>query len=293
MLPESKQGRVVVEELRARLAATATRLALYAILVATAAWAAFPLIWMAVSSLKTPAELVRLPPVWWPSSPSLDAYRTVFEVLPYGRSLINSILIAGGDTLAILITSIMAGFVFAKYEFRGREQLFIAVLATMFVPVIVTVVPLFHVVQTLGLADSYAGVMLPQLANAFGIFLMRQFIRGIPDELIDAARVDGASEWTVLWRVVVPLLGPAIATLGLFAFVYHWNSFLWPLTILQSPEKFTVVVAMSQLLNYTSSIELQNVVMAGALVSILPNVLLFVLLQRFFVSSLAQAGIKG
>lgn len=278
---------------RGTLKGAAVRLILYGVLVVTVAWASFPLFWMVASSLKQPAELVRLPPIWWPAQPSLDAYRTVFEVLPYGRSLLNSVIIAGGDTLAILVTSVMAGYVFAKYEFAGRDVLFVAVLATMFVPTIVTVVPLFHVIQALGLADSYAGVMLPQLANAFGIFLMRQFIRGIPDELIDAARVDGASEWTVLWRVVVPLLGPALATLGLFAFVYQWNSFLWPLTVLQSPEKFTVVLSMSQLLNYTSSIEFQNVVMAGALVGILPNVVLFAFLQRFFVASLAQAGIKG
>src|SRR6266480_4653740 len=121
-------------------------------------------------------------------------------------------------------------------------------------------------------------------ANPFGIFLMRQFIRGVPDELLDAARVDGASEWTVLWRVVTPLLVPAVATLVLFAFVFQWNSFLWPLTVLQSDDKFTVVLAMSRLLSYTSSIQFQNVVMAGAVISVLPNMILFLFLQRYFVA---------
>ena len=269
------------------------RTAQYALLLITALVALFPLYWMVASSLKSANELTALPPTWLPAQPSTAAYETVFSVIPYAQAFLNSFVIAAGDTLAIVVTSIMAGYVFAKYEFRGRDALFYAVLATMFVPTIVTLVPLFHVMQAFGLVDSYAGVMLPQLANAFGIFLMRQFIRGIPDELIDAARVDGASEWRVLWRIVAPLLTPAVATLVLFAFIFQWNSFLWPLTILQSEDKYTVVLAMSRLLSYTSSIQFQNVVMAGAVISVLPNMILFVFLQRFFVVGLAQSGLKG
>ncbi len=269
------------------------RAAQYALLVATALAAVFPVYWMVASSLKSPDELTALPPTWLPTHASIEAYRTVFSVIPYAQAFLNSFVIAAGDTVAIVVTSIMAGYVFAKYEFRGRDVIFYAVLATMFVPTIVTLVPLYHVMQSLGLVDSYPGVMLPQLANAFGIFLMRQFIRGVPDEFIDAARVDGASEWRVLWTIVTPLLTPAVATLVLFAFVYQWNSFLWPLTILQSDQKFTIVLAMSRLLSYTSSIQFQNVVMAGAVISILPNTLLFLFLQRFFIAGLAQSGIKG
>jgi multiple sugar transport system permease protein len=248
---------------------------------------------MIASSLKAPDELTRLPPTWLPAHPNLDAFGTVFSVIPYAQAFLNSFIIAAGDTVAIVVTSVMAGFVFAKYRFRGRDLLFYAVLGTMFVPTIVTIVPTFHVIQALGLVDSLFGVMLPQLANAFGIFLMRQFIAGVPDELLDAARVDGASEWTVLWRVVTPLLVPAVATLVLFAFVFQWNSFLWPLTVLQSEDKFTVVLAMSRLLSYTSSIQFQNVVMAGAVISVLPNMILFLFLQRYFVSSLARTGLTG
>lgn len=269
------------------------RLLGYALLTVMAGFVLLPLYWMAASSLKSPDEVGRLPPIWWSANPTLGAFEQVFSVIPYGQAFLNSFVIAAGDTLAIVVTSIMAGYVFAKYRFRGRDALFLAVLATMFVPTIVTLVPLFWVIQTLGLVDSYPGVMLPQLANAFGIFLMRQFIGGLPDELIDAARVDGASEWTVLWRIVAPLLRPAVATLVLFAFVYQWNSLLWPLTVLQSSEKFTIVLALSRLLSYTSSIQFQNVVMAGALVSVVPNLLLFVFLQRFFVTSLARSGIRG
>ncbi len=283
----------VAAQRRARFSRLTLVVGQYILLTVASFVALFPLLWMVASSLKTPAELQVLPPVWVPAHPNLDAFGTVFSVIPYGQAFLNSFVIATGDTVAIVLTSIMAGFVFAKYEFRGRDLLFYAVLATMFVPTIVTLVPLFHVIQAMDLVDSYPGVMLPQLANAFGIFLMRQFIRGVPDELLDAARVDGASEWTVLWRIISPLLVPAVATLVLFAFVYQWNSFLWPLTILQSQDKFTVVLAMSRLLSYTSSIQFQNVVMAGAVISILPNTILFLFLQRFFIAGLAQTGIKG
>jgi multiple sugar transport system permease protein len=271
----------------------ALRFTQYGLLLAVGLATLFPLYWMIASSLKAPDELTRLPPTWVPAHPNLNAFGTVFSVIPYGQAFLNSFIIAAGDTAAIVVTSVMAGFVFAKYRFRGRDLLFYAVLGTMFVPIVVTIVPTFHVIQALGLVDTVFGVMLPQLANAFGIFLMRQFIRGVPDELLDAARVDGASEWTVLWRVVTPLLVPAVATLVLFAFVYQWNSFLWPLTVLQSEDKFTVVLAMSRLLSYTSSIQFQNVVMAGALISVLPNMILFLFLQRYFVASLARTGLTG
>ncbi|MDT3683260.1 MAG: carbohydrate ABC transporter permease [Truepera sp.] len=253
----------------------------------------FPLFWMVASSFKTPQELQALPPVWLPSSIDFSAYARAFSTVPFARSFLNSFVIAGGSTLGILITSIMAGYVFAKLRFRGRNELFALVLSTMFLPPIVMLVPLYKIVQSLGLVDTLAGVMLPNIANAFGIFLMRQFIAGIPDELLESARLDGASEWTNLWRIVFPLLGPAIAALVVFAFTFHWNSFLWPLTVLQSPDQQTVVLALNRLVSYTSAIKFQNVVMAGAVISVLPNVLLFVFLQRYFIAGIAHTGSKG
>jgi len=293
MHSSSVRGADLQARMPANLRRFAVRFGQYSLLVLVGLATLFPLYWMIASSLKAPDELTRLPPTWFPAHPNLDAFGTVFSVIPYAQAFLNSFIIAAGDTVAIVGTSVMAGFVFAKYRFRGRDLLFYAVLGTMFVPTIVTIVPTFHVIQALGLVDTLFGVMLPQLANAFGIFLMRQFIRGVPDELLDAARVDGASEWTVLWRVVTPLLVPAVATLVLFAFVFQWNSFLWPLTVLQSDDKFTVVLAMSRLLSYTSSIQFQNVVMAGAVISVLPNMILFLFLQRYFVASLARTGLTG
>lgn len=253
----------------------------------------FPLFWMVASSFKTAEELQALPPMWLPSSVGLEAYERAFSTVPFARSFLNSFVIAGGTTLGIIVTSVMAGYVFAKLRFRGRETLFAVVLATMFLPPIVMLVPLFKVIQSLGLVDSLAGVMLPNLANAFGIFLMRQFIAGVPDELLESARLDGATEWGSLWRIVFPLLGPAIAALAVFAFTFHWNSFLWPLTVLQSPESQTVVLALNRLVSYTSAIRFQNVVMAGAVISVLPNIVLFLFLQRYFIAGISQTGLKG
>lgn len=272
---------------------TPARAVQYGLMIVAAVFAVFPLYWMLASSLKPAAELQQLPPTWWPTQPILDAYSAVFQVIPFARAIANSLIIAGGTTLGIVVTSLMAGYVFAKYRFRGREVLFFAVLATMFVPPIVLLVPLYRMMQGLGLVDTHLGVMLPFLANAFGIFLMRQFIAGVPDELIDAARIDGASEAAVLFRIVAPLVAPGLAVLILFAFVFHWNSFLWPLTMLQSQDMQTVVLAMNSLMSYTTSVRFQNVVMAGATISILPSVLLFVVLGRYFVRGILQTGLRG
>jgi multiple sugar transport system permease protein len=253
----------------------------------------FPLYWMVISSLKGPQELQKIPPTWFPTDPSFGAFSTVFRVVPFGHAFLNSFLIAGTATLSVLVTSVMAGYVFAKYRFRGRDVIFWLVVATMFMPPIVTLVPLYWLVTTMGLADSYLGVVLPWLANAFGIFLMRQFMADVPDEIIDAARVDGANELRIVWQVVTPLLRPAVITLGVFAFVYYWNNFLWPLSILQSDTKFPVVLALSRLLSYSTSVQYQNVVMAGALIASLPTIVVFLLAQRVFVQGIARTGVKG
>lgn len=271
-----------------RFARSATRLGL----LVAAVFPLFPLYWMAISSLKSPEELSQVPPSWWPRALTFEAYSTVFEVVPFGRAFANSLIIAGLGTLSVLVTSVAAGYVFAKYRFPGRDALFWTLVATMFLPPIVTLVPLYWMVSSLGLSDSYLGVLLPWLANPFGIFLMRQFCADVPDELIDAARVDGAGELRILVRVVLPLLLPAVVTLGVFAFVYYWNSFLWPLSILQSDTRFPVVLALSQLLSYASSVRYQSVVMAGALVASIPTIIVFLLAQRVFIQNIARTGVR-
>ncbi|UVK44144.1 carbohydrate ABC transporter permease [Mesorhizobium sp. AR07] len=267
-------------------------LATLMLLVAVAS--AFPLVWMVLSSLKTPAESMQVPPVWIPRTPSLDAYEKVSGVVNVGRSMWNSLVIASITTAGILITSMMAGYAFAKYHFPARSLLFSVLIATMFLPPIVTLIPLYRLVGSIGLNASLAGIIVPNLANAFGIFLMRQFISGVPDDLIDAARMDGASELLILFKIVAPSVAPAIAALALFAFVYHWNSYLWPLTVLQgNADAYPIVISLSRLLSYNRGAVNTGLVMAGATLAVLPPLLLFVFLQRFFVDSIVGSAIKG
>jgi len=279
---------------RPRMTLTPGRALLTLTIIVVAVIAAFPLAWMILTSLKTPQETMQVPPVWLPSSPNLDAYAQVADVVELGRSFVNSAIIAVVTTTAIILTSLMAGYAFAKYQFKHRELLFAILIATMFLPPIVTLIPLYRITGYLGLNGSLAGVLVPNLANAFGIFLMRQFIKGVPDELIEAARVDGASEMRVLFQIVAPAVLPAIAALTLFAFVYHWNSYLWPLTVLQgNSDAYPIVISLSRLLSYNRGAMNTGLVMAGATLAVLPPVLLFVILQRFFVDSVVSSGVKG
>ncbi|MDB5587285.1 MAG: transporter permease [Devosia sp.] len=264
------------------------------LIIFVAVVAAFPMAWMVLSSLKTPQESMQTPPVWFPATPNLDAYVQVADVVSLGQSFLNSAVIAVITTAAILLTSLMAGYAFAKYTFRGRDALFAVLIAAMFLPPIVTLIPLYRITGYLGLNASLFGVIVPNLANAFGIFLMRQYIKGVPDDMIDAARVDGASEMRILFKVVAPSVMPAIAALTLFAFVYHWNSYLWPLTVLQGKtEQYPIVISLSRLLSYNRGAMNTGLVMAGATLAVLPPVVLFVFLQRFFVDSIVSSGVKG
>ena len=288
----SLRSAVPTRQPRVRIDVAAAGLRLAIVIVAVIA--AFPLVWMVLSSFKTPAESMQVPPVWLPATPSLDAYAEVADVINAGRSFWNSAVIATVTTAGILITSLMAGYAFAKYRFRGRDALFAVLIATMFLPPIVTLIPLYRLVTAIGLNASLLGVIVPHLANAFGIFLMRQFIAGVPDDLIDAARVDGASELRIVFSVVAPSVVPALAALTLFAFVYHWNTYLWPLTVLQgNSDDYPIVISLSRLLSYNRGAMNTHLVMAGATLAVLPPLVMFVLLQRFFVDSIVSSGVKG
>lgn len=269
------------------------RVVLYALLAVVAVIPLFPLYWLVISAFKTPAEFSQIPPTWFPAEPTLSPLITAFTEVPFAQSMLNSLIIAGGSTISVIITSVLAGYVFAKHTFRGRDALFYTVVATMFLPPVVTLVPLYYLVTSMGLDDSYLGVMLPWLANAFGIFLMRQFISDVPDEIIEAARVDGAGEFRIVWQFVVPMLKPAVVTLAVFMFVYSWNNFIWPLSILKSEALYPVVLTINRLMSYTMSFEYQNVVIAGALVASLPTLLVFLVAQRVFVQGIASSGVKG
>ncbi|HEV8631901.1 MAG TPA: carbohydrate ABC transporter permease, partial [Thermoanaerobaculia bacterium] len=216
-------------------------------LLLLAAATALPLLWMVSASLMPTGEALSLPPRLLPSRPTLAHYVDLFARLAIGRSLANTLLLASLITTVSLLCNSMAGYAFAKLRFRGRTRLFTLLLATLVVPPQVTVLPLFLEIRGLGLVNSFAGVLVAAIATVFGIFLVRQFALGIPDELLDAARLDGASELRIYWTIVVPLLRPILVTLGVFTFLASWNDFMWPLIVLTDESKYTLPLAIANL----------------------------------------------
>jgi multiple sugar transport system permease protein len=170
---------------------------------------------------------------------------------------------------------------------------FLAVLSSMMVPFFVLLIPVYYIIKKLGWLDSYQGLIVPNLVTAFGVFLMRQFIMTIPDEFIDAARIDGAGEFWIFWRIIVPLVKPALSALGIFAFIYQWENFLWPLLILQTPSMFTVPIGLNSLRSYADAQQNANLLMAGSVLAVVPSVIVFLLLQRQFVRGISMSGLKG
>jgi multiple sugar transport system permease protein len=251
-----------------------------------------PFLWMVFGSVKSPDELLRTPPTWWPKAPTLDNYRRLFDELNFPRYFLNSTIIAGVTTLCNVLFCSMVGYALAKLRFVGRDKLFAVILGTMMVPGGVTLIPLFVLLSKLNLVNTLAGVILPGVVTAFGVFLMRQFMLGIPDELLDAARVDGAGEFRIFWQVVLPLATPALATLGILTFLGSWNNFLLPLIVLTDDAKFNLPVALATFAIGQHSSD-NGMLMAGSLVIILPVLVVFIALQRYFTQGIAMTGLKG
>jgi multiple sugar transport system permease protein len=276
-----------------RIRHSARRAAIYALLIVGAMPMAFPFYYMIASSLMTPDELIQVPITWWPHNPQWQIYARVWTVIPFARMFVNSLFVTVAITLGILLTSSLAGFGFAKYHFKGRDVAFMALLSSMMVPFFVLLIPIYYIIKELGWIDSYQGLIVPNMVTAFGVFLMRQFIMGIPDELIDAARIDGAGELRIYWGIILPLVRPALSALGIFAFIYQWENFLWPLLIIQSPSMYTVPIGLNSLRSYADTQQNANLLMAGSVLAIVPSVVVFLLLQRQFVRGIAFGGIKG
>jgi multiple sugar transport system permease protein len=252
---------------------------------------ATPFVWMVLSSFKTTQELRREPSRWIPDEPTLENYRELFDRLDFPRYFFNSTFVALAVTAGNLLFCSMMGYALAKLEFPGKRVLFAVVLATLMIPGVVTLVPLFVLVSNLNLTNTYPGLILPTVAGAFGVFLMRQFMLGIPDDLLDAARVDGAGEYRIFLRVVLPLCGPVLATLGVLTFLTSWNNFLWPLVVATSEDMYTLPVALAlfSIGQQESNVALQ---MAGATVAVLPVVILFFATQRYIIQGIATTGLK-
>ena len=265
---------------------------IYAILVLGLIAMIGPFLWMLLGSLKTQRELLQATPTWLPENPTTDNYTRLFDRLDFPRYFWNSTLIAVLITLSNLVFCSMMGYALAKLHFFGRDKLFLLVLGTMLVPGSVTLVPLFVLMSKLNLVDNIFAVILPAAAGPVGVFLMRQFMLQIPDELLEAGRVDGASEMFLFWRIVIPLSAPALAALAILTFLPAWNSLLWPLVVLTSEENFTLPVALAIFARGQFAAD-YGLLMAGAVVLVVPVILLFLLLQRHFIQSETMSGIKG
>jgi multiple sugar transport system permease protein len=251
----------------------------------------FPLLWMLSVSFMPAGAASTLPPPLLPAAPTLANYRAVFAHSGMVRALLNSLILASAVTVGSLLFNTMAGYAFAKLRFPGRERVFRSLIAALLIPGQVAMMPLFLLLKQMGLVNTYGGIVLPALAGIFGIFLVRQYALTIPDDLLDAARVDGAGELRIFARIVVPLLRPVLASLAIFTFLGCWNDFMWPLIVLTDEQRQTLPVALASLsLEHVQDNELM---MAGSVVTVLPVLVVFLALQKHYIQGLLLGAVKG
>ena len=264
---------------------------LHATLVAIAAATLAPLLWMVSASFMSPGESNTFPPRLLPQQPTLQNYVDLFTRLVLARSFVNSAMVAVAATLISLLVNSMAGYAFAKLRFLGRERLFRTLLAALVIPGQVGMLPLFLMLKSLGLVNTMAGVVVPFMAGIFGIFMIRQYALSIPDDLLDAARVDGAGEYRIFWTIVLPVIRPILVTLAVFVFLSAWNDFMWPLIVLSDEAKYTLPVALASLSG--EHVQDTELMMAGSVLTVLPVVVLFISLQRAYIRGVMMGSVKG
>jgi multiple sugar transport system permease protein len=264
---------------------------IYAVLLVGLFLVVVPFLWMVVSSFKPEREVRAVPPTWWPETVTLDNYDRLFTQLDFPTYFMNSVIVALSVTVGNVVFCSMLGYALAKLSFPGKKVLFAIVLGTLMVPGVVTFIPLFVLTTKMGLSNTLTGMILPFLAAPFGVFLMRQYISALPDELIQAARIDGAGELRIFASVILPLCGPAVATLGILTFLGSWNNFLWPLVVAQTEDKYTLPVALA-LYAVGQNATQYGLLLAGAVVVVLPVLALFLFLQRHIMQGIAMTGIK-
>ncbi|HEX6809480.1 MAG TPA: carbohydrate ABC transporter permease [Gemmatimonadaceae bacterium] len=266
-------------------------LALHAALILGALVALFPLLWMVSASFMQTGMANQYPPHLLPRHPTFAHYREIFTRLSMGRFVLNSAFISLLVTGLSLFINSAAGYAFAKLRFRGRDRLFRGLMLGLVVPVQVAMLPLFLLFKEMRLINTYWGVIIPSLASIFGIFLIRQYTLDIPDDLLDAARIDGASEFRIYRSVVLPVIVPILATLAIWTFLTTWNDFMWPLIVLSDQSKMTLPVALASLAG--EHVQDTELMMAGSVVTVLPVLLVFLFLQRYYVQGIMSGSVKG
>lgn len=250
-----------------------------------------PFIWMIANSIKNSADIYSWPPALIPKMIQWDNYKTALTLAPFERFFFNSFLVTASITLTSIFLDSMAGYAFAKYNFKGKNVTFYLVLATLMLPVQSIIIPVYIMLQRVGWVDTYLALIIPNISNAFGIFLMRQFIQSIPDELMEAARIDGMGEFHIFRKMILPLCKPALATLAIFQIQYNWNDFFWPLIMTNSTKMKTVQLG---LVYFTGQYFTQwNLLMAVVVTALLPIIGIFIFTQRYFIEGIALSGLKG
>jgi multiple sugar transport system permease protein len=267
------------------------RVALHVLLVLGAVVTLAPLAWMIAASFMPAGQATTYPPRFIPSPPTLDNYRILFTRLNVAQNLINSIIVSVAATALSTIINAMAGYAFAKFRFRGRDPVFRTMLAGLVIPAQVGMLPLFVMMKQLHLVNTYWAVIIPSMSSIFGIFLVRQYALSIPDELLDAARIDGASELMIFGRIILPLLRPILVTFAVFMFMSVWNDFMWPLIVLSDDAKYTLPVALANLTG--EHVQDTELMMAGACVTLVPVLTAFVVLQRYYIEGITMGSVKG
>jgi multiple sugar transport system permease protein len=268
-----------------------SHIALHAALIAGSIVMLLPFVWMLSTSLKRPPEIFTYPPVWIPSEIAWDNYAKTVSVMPFGRFYLNSLIVTASVTTLQILVSSLAAFAFARLRFRGRDALFLLYLATLMIPFQVTMIPNFIVVRTLGWYDTYQALILPTAFSAFSTFLLRQYFLGIPRDLDEAARMDGASSFQIWWRVILPLSGPVLAALAIFVSLNSWNDFLWPLIITNSLEMRTLPVGLSA---FQGQFKVEwHLLMAGSVIAMLPVLFVYIFAQRWFIKGITLTGMGG
>jgi multiple sugar transport system permease protein len=265
-------------------------LAINGMLALMTAFSLFPLLWMVSVSFMQPGAASSYPPPILPANASFENYRQLFAQAGMGTFAINSLIVACGVTALSVLFNVMAGYAFAKLRFAGREALFKTMLAALVIPGQVAMLPLFLMLKQMGLVNTWAGVIVPGMAGVFGIFLVRQYAQTLPDELLEAARIDGAGEWRIFTTIVLPLLKPIVVTLAMFSFLGSWNDFMWPLIVLTDSSLYTLPVALASLSR--EHVQDSELMMAGSVITILPALLLFLGLQRYYLQGLTMGSIK-
>jgi ABC-type glycerol-3-phosphate transport system permease component len=267
----------------------------YIVLVMVTFMMVIPFIWMISTSLRPSGSAFSYPPQLFPEQIVFESYELLFTRVPFGRYFINTLIVTVFTVLGQLIITSMAAYGFARLKFIGRDTLFLLYLATMMIPYQVTLIPLFLIVFGFGWINTYQGLIIPAISSVFGIFLLRQSFLGVPKDYQDAARIDGANDWTIYWSIFLPLNGPALATLGVFAFMGTWTDLLWPLLIARTPEMRTLELGLAYFNASTTAFRQTNwpLLMAASVIVMLPVLLIYIFAQRYFVQGIALSGVKG